>query len=498
MRAVIQKKYNMILLISSVVFLLVNNDVLVDLFNKWYAQELTGFYSHGLLVAVIVIYIIYTTITKNRHMFVPNFSLLGAIIFIASQFLFLISKLAGVNFLEHILLVTSLLGFIWSVYSFHVTKLFLLPAILFSLSFPIWGDLAPHLQKVAIFVTNILLSLTGLPYFREQALFHFPNGVFEVARECAGLQQLLVAWIIGLLFSMQYKLHIKDILKTIVYISIASIIINAIRIIIIMYIGYYTKMESSLIHEHIFLGWIIFGIGIQTFLFLYSKRNFIQKPENPNDDGQSANIGSSKNAVTIYISILILLLMLPDLSELFILKMLNSKALHAQTHIDVSGAWEKQSDTLSLDWSPNYPRGDNVITGVYRNQNDEVNLSIISYARIDGKTEPINMSNKSYNPQVWTLIHNEEIPVSIGSEHGHGVTFDYLTSKNNKKIGIISYYVINGKKVDNLIKAKIEMIFGFFKLQYDIKIVCIAMDSDLQMDTIKTILLDFSENLKFQ
>ena len=46
-----------------------------------------------------------------------------------------------------------------------------------------------------------------------------------------------------------------------------------------MYIGYYTKMESSLITQHVLLGWVVYGVGIFLFLFFYSRKKFITTSE---------------------------------------------------------------------------------------------------------------------------------------------------------------------------------------------------------------------------
>ncbi|MEJ2393137.1 MAG: exosortase, partial [Gammaproteobacteria bacterium] len=241
-----------------------------DLFHKWYAQDLTGPYSHGLLVACIVAYIVYKKIVQLRPGLSANPSYAGLIFLAGSVFVLFLSLISGVNFLQHIALLSALFFIIWFAYSFNIARQFILPVILLSLTFPIWDGAEYFLQVITIHTTSFLLDLTGVPFYRDGPFFHFASGVIEIAPECAGYQQMLVSMIIGLLFSYQHHLRIVDIIKTLFYLSVAAIVINTIRIIVIMVVGYYTKMESSLITKHLLLGWIIYGIGIFIFLYFYS------------------------------------------------------------------------------------------------------------------------------------------------------------------------------------------------------------------------------------
>lgn len=487
--------FNIFVLILSVFFLVINHDVLRDLYHKWYAQELTGAYSHGLLVAVIVLYLLYKKIQNIKSYLKIKPSVIGFIILLGSQALLLASDISGINFLQHILLVVSLLALVWSLYSYRVAKEFFLPAVLFSLTFPVWGDAELPLQKISVFLTNLLLSVTGLPYYHEQAFFHFPNGIIEIAPECAGLQQLLVSLIIGLLFSAQRNLRILDTIKTLIYISLASVLINSIRILIIMFVGYFTKMESSLISQHVILGWIVFGIGIYVFLFFYSRRKFKSAPDAGTlDPGMHAARLTNVQRYT-YLTALVIVILLPSLLMASVTSKINNRDVTPVSYTITLDEWKKASDTLNINWKPEYPPGDSLAVGEYVKQNRTIYVYVSKYARLKEDVEPVNMENKPYDHNNWSQYAREAIRVRNPEGHLDKVLLDRLTSKSNEHLEVLTYYLINGHVADTLIKAKLLTLLGFLKLKYDIKVVCLAIKSDSENTGSQAALIDLYKNL---
>lgn len=445
-----------------------NYQILLDLFHKWYAQDLTGTYSHGLLVAIIVIYLVYRKLLEIRPGLSPSPSSIGFAVLLGSQGLLFLALLINVNFVQHIMLVVSLISIVWAAYSWQVAKQFVPAALLFSLSFPVWGDAAYPLQKVAIFTTTALLNLTWLPYYHEGALFHFPNGIIEIAPECAGLQQLLVSLIIGLLFSLQHHLQMRDIVKTLIYISLSAVLINTIRIIIIMIVGYYTKMESALITKHVLLGWVIYGIGIYIFLYFYARKKFQNSDTAVSQESSIYTVTSRRCGGLM--AFLLVIVLFPSILNASVTRSINARAVQPVDYVITSSNWHKISDRIPNDWKPDFPPGDNVVTATYESGSGDVYLYISNYSRLQDDIEPINMDNTSYNADNWLVKKNEIL--SIGSTN---VRFEQLVSKSGRSMDVFSYFIVNGKHVVNLREAKLATLFGMLRLNYDIKVVCLAV-----------------------
>jgi len=486
---------NYLLLIILLLFFAINFDVLTDLFEKWYAFDLTGAYSHGLLVAVIVLYLVYKKTRKIRAVLIPNPSLVGFVLLIGSQSILFLAKIDGINFIQHILLITTALAIVWSVYSYRIAKQFVVPAILFSLSLPAWAGAKLILQKVAVFMTNTLLGLTGLPYYHEGPLFYFPNGIIEVAPECAGLQQLLVSLIIGLLFSTQHGLRLLDTIKILIYISIASVLINTVRIIIIMYIGYYTKMESSLITQHVLLGWVIYGVGIFLFLLFYSRVKFKPASSDFTEIQTGLNADNTKwRIISLYTGILVSVL-LPSLLIFMITAKINHGINQPMEYAQTSGAWTKVSSDINSTWKPNFPDGNALVTETLENGASTIYVYINHYSKLNENIEPINMLNTPYNSKVWTPKGQQELKVSNKQGGMDNLRLVHLHNKNNQRLTVLNYFIVNGKVMSKLADAKLATLFGLLRLSYDIKVVCLAIAPMSGVDDGKTALLQFYKDL---
>lgn len=498
--SLINKKFsrysNPLLLALLLLYFMLNADVFTDLFKKWYAQDLTGAYSHGLLVAIIVLYLVYKKTGSIRSSLIPNPSLAGLFVLLGSQCMMFLAKIDGINFAQHIFLVTSAFAIVWSAYSYRIARHFVVPAILFSMSFPVWADGKLPLQEVAVVLTNAVLSVTGLPYYHNGPLFYFPNGIIEVAPECAGLQQLLVSIIIGLLFSIQHGLRVLDTVKTLFYISVAAILINTARIIIIMIIGYYTKMESSLITQHVLLGWIIYGIGIFLFLFFYSRVRFKSSPAIASDgQNQSQPRYFTRRTPGVY-AVLFVLVILPSLLIFIVTTVINRHVVQPMTYTLATGIWRNHSEESKINWEPKYPAGNELTTATFRNENSTIHMYVSRYSRIKEDIEPINMLNRPYNPKVWSLIRRENLHVRNSKGGIENLRLFYLTSKNKEHLTVLNYYIVNGRAVDKIIDAKLAALFGMLKLKYDIKVVCLAITPNPGNGTGKAELLQFYKDLE--
>ena len=420
-------------------------------------------------------YFVFRNIRENRDQFTPQFSFIGIALLIGAQVILFIAKIIQVNFVEHILFVCSLLAIIWAAYSYRITERFLFPCILLSLAFPVWGDAAIPLQHVTIFTTNLILKLSWLPYHHEGAYFFFPNGIFEVAPECSGLQQLLVSLIIGLLFSEQNQLRIRDTIRTLIFISLTSIIINTVRIFVIMLIGYYTKMESSLVEKHLLLGWIIYGVGIFVFLYLYSKVNFKTATKRMFSKAYSQASRLTYKTQAGLLSLVLVLVCMPVMLTHILTAVINHQELSPVKYSVASDSWVEKPDLQTIPWLPDFPRGDMTVKTAYTNADTTIYLNINKFARLNDNIEPINMDNHPYNHEVWRVQDTNKIEVPTSRGNNDSLRIYNLISDGFGRLTVLSFYLVNGKIVDSQISAKLAVLLGLMRLNYDIKIVCLAV-----------------------
>ena len=109
----------------------------------------------------------------------------------------------------------------------------------------------------------------------------------------------------------------------------------------------------------------------------------------------------------------------------------------------------------------------------------------------------MNMTNRPYNNKDWSVYKHELVNIKNPDGQSIQVTVDRLATKNNEHLDVLSYFLVNGKPLDGLVSMKIASLMGILRLQYDIKIVCVAITPD-SVTTQKPIdaLIEFASNLK--
>jgi len=139
---------------------------------------------------------------------------------------------------------------------------------IFFLAIPVWSVFIGVLQSMTIFVNGLLLDVAGIQAVVKGETIEITSGVFWVAQGCAGLNyfqtSLLISSIYALLFLKQWKYRAAAIGVALVL----AIISNWLRVFGLIVIGHATEMQSSLIAEHAFYGWVIFAVAMLAFFFI--------------------------------------------------------------------------------------------------------------------------------------------------------------------------------------------------------------------------------------
>ncbi len=220
------------------------------------------YYSHILLIPFVSIYLIYL---KRKEIYsdkVYSFGvgasvmLIGIILYAAGR-----SLGASLNQNDFTSLITFsalalLLGAFISAYGVSAFRKALFPLLFLGFMIPIpsllMSGIIYFLQVGSTEFTNILLTVTGVPFFREGFVFNLTGMSVEVAKQCSGIRSslalLITALLAGHLFlNTGWK-------KVILAVSIFPIAMfkNGIRIVTLTLLGTYVDpriLQSSLHRE---------------------------------------------------------------------------------------------------------------------------------------------------------------------------------------------------------------------------------------------------------
>lgn len=303
-----------VLLISFIVSLL-NIPVLVTLWRHSFDD---GTYSHAYLIPIISVYLFYILHKAEKLIFRDKFSLPATIFFIFSCLALFITSNAQVSLGYWCSLLVVLVSGINMLYRFNGYIIF--PSIYLIFIMPVWGVLTIPLQNLSVKAVTFLMSFSSIPTFVEKQYITIPAGVFEIAGGCSGLRYIIVSLAISSLFIFLYINNVKKALGFLSVAILGALITNWIRITLLILIGDYTNMESSLMEDHNTFGWYLF-IPFMIMLFWWGNKiaNFDLNASQPSADTlpREAQIKNVPNTLSMSVFVLILCLSSTSFNTLF-------------------------------------------------------------------------------------------------------------------------------------------------------------------------------------
>jgi exosortase len=136
------------------------------------------------------------------------------------------------------------------------------------LSLPLWEVFVPLLRRLTTVMSGAMVMLVRVPARIEGDLIHLPSGTFEIADGCAGLNYLLSALVIGIVYAQVMVRGTRARLLVVATAMAVAIVGNWIRVALLVVIGHVTEMQAWLIPNHIEFGWAVFFAGLLLFFIV--------------------------------------------------------------------------------------------------------------------------------------------------------------------------------------------------------------------------------------
>jgi exosortase len=231
--------------------LVANPNIVVDLVTYSFDD---GTYSHAYLIPFIMLYLVYESVQKGH--LVVQFDWRFFLLSLGSLVILLFLGLSQFTYLIRLLLPLTFIFLMLSVIRVH--RDIVITGTLLWFVTPIWGVLNSTLQTISTVATESIMKLTDIPVFVEGNLVQIPAGVFEIAGGCSGLRYMITALALSLTYCHIYLNKTKNIILIFALAILGAMITNWIRIVIIIFIGHYSDMQSPLVEDHNSIGWFVF------------------------------------------------------------------------------------------------------------------------------------------------------------------------------------------------------------------------------------------------
>ncbi|MCP5255111.1 MAG: exosortase A [Zoogloeaceae bacterium] len=227
----------------------------------------TDTYSHGFLVAPISAYLIW----RRRHL-LNGLEMRPAWIalpfLLAAGVAWILGTIGGVLSLTQFAMVGMIPLLVWLVAGSRISAQILFPLgfLLFAVPF---GDFAlPVLMDWTALATVGGLRFLGVPVYQEGLHFIVPSGAWSVVEACGGVRYLIASAMMGFLYAYTaYQSPFKRIICAVVAL-ILPILANWLRALLIVLIAHASDNKLGTGIDHLFLGWVLFGIIILSAFWL--------------------------------------------------------------------------------------------------------------------------------------------------------------------------------------------------------------------------------------
>ncbi len=248
------------LLLLALVLGLLYRDGLVWLLEVWSHND----YSHGYLVPIVSLYIVWEQRERFRLLPIAPAYLAAASVILACLLLLLIARASAFIQLEAASLFLIIPGILLLLFGMQITRAALLPWLYLSFSLP-WFDLflgriQPPFQRLSAILGSKLLSLI-YPVFLNDIYIQLPSINMEVARECSGVSFFISVLAIGIPLVYLTQRTWGRALLVIGLGLLITVLANGVRIAMAGVMG--ENFGPALLHgpSHILQGWFVAWFG---------------------------------------------------------------------------------------------------------------------------------------------------------------------------------------------------------------------------------------------
>lgn len=404
-------------------------------------------FNHCLLLPFIIAWLIWQRLPELR-LLTPRAWLPGLLLVGLGATSWLLGAAAGVALARHLGLVLMLQGSVVAMLGPEISRGIMFPLAYMLFLVPAGEGLVPPLQTLTAEICMKLLYLFGIPAHIEGVFITIPNGWFEVAEACSGVKFLIAMAAYGVLAA---NVCFRSWLRRSIFIVsalILPVLANGVRAWGTIYVAHRTNAHFAEGFDHVFYGWIFFGIVIALLMSAawpwFDRRvgdpwidvDALRKPKGAPDRARPA---------------LLLATLIPFSALLWSL----SPAHHAavlpdyQTPPSVAG-WKRMRP--AHDWTPRFQGADRLLLARYSDGSGHaVDLAIAIYAYQAEGRELVGYGQGAVPPESrWAWTDDQPAP-------SNGRAFR-ITGPGGVVRDVVAFYRVGSTTTGNELRVKIETL----------------------------------------
>ena len=228
---------------------------LVERWTKWDENQ-----SHGLIIIFIFCFFLFRASpisVSHNSLVLKALSISGLII---SSLVWYITHATNLHIIEQTSLLAILTFSFAAVFGVATTKKHIFLLLLPAFAIPIWDQLTNPLVNLSGFVVGEMVRVIAIPAVIDGNSIFVPDGEIVIADGCSGLRYFTISLAIAYLISYLNGYSLKKLSIMLMIAAAIGLVTNWVRIFILVIIGYQTHMQSPLMSDHEYFGWILFAL----------------------------------------------------------------------------------------------------------------------------------------------------------------------------------------------------------------------------------------------
>jgi exosortase A len=348
----------------------------------------------------------------------------------------LLGDAAGVALARHAGLVMMLQGAVAVLLGPNVVRGLAFPLFYAFFLIPFGEEFVPALQTLTAKMCMWLLGLTGIPAHIEGIYISTPTALFRVAEACSGVKFLVAMVALGALVA---NLCFQSWGRRIAFMAaciVIPIIANGLRAFGTIYIAHHGNVDFAASFDHVFYGWIFFGVVIA--LVLAAGWPFFDKAADakPVDPGKLQATVKFPLAAPVALPALFVLAATPF--GWSALASNSASPIPAQIALPDVPGWTGVDYAPQRPWKPHFNQASHDLLGRYRNADgQEADLYIAVYDRQSDGRELVGFGQGAVGPDsIWSWIEGCKNPEKGKCER--------ISADNKALREVVSFYRVNG------------------------------------------------------
>lgn len=226
-----------------------------------------GEFDHGYLILLVSLWLVVRD--RERLVAAPVRPAAGALVLaVALSVAWLWFWRAAIQDLHLILMPLILLVALAAGLGWRISRELLFPVGFLYFGIPVWELATGVLQGLSSKANGMLMWLAGMPAMMQGNFIRLPTGTLRIEGGCSGLHTLVVGLAVAALYGEISSSPPRRRLVWLGLMAVIALITNWIRIFIITVAAYRSALRTSLVSQHVWLGWCLFVVAVICFMWL--------------------------------------------------------------------------------------------------------------------------------------------------------------------------------------------------------------------------------------